>query len=255
MFNWIRSAIGKRLANYLTKTLPGYQKFDVVPADTVASVIRPGDILLVEGNTRISIAIQYLTQSSWSHACLHVGSGNDQPDDNVLLEADLKNGVHLVPISKYTEFNIRICRPVGVSEEENRRVIEFARSKLGYQYDLKNIFDLARFLIQRPAVPNRYRRHMLAIGSGEPTRAICSTLIAQSFQFIDYPILPRKGEEFDDGEVPTFYRSHFTHYTPRDFDVSPYFQIIKPSIEKGFDYRTLQWTVPAIDSGKPAQQE
>jgi hypothetical protein len=28
-------------------------------------------------------------------------------------------------------------------------------------------------------------------------------------------------------------------YAPRDFDVSPYFAVIKPTIEGGFDYRKL----------------
>ena len=221
---------------------PKIRSYDSV--EEIANVIRPGDILLVEGNTRISIAIKYLTQSSWSHAALHVGTGDDKPEAPILLEADLQNGVHLVPIGKYADFNIRICRPVGLTPEENRKVVEFARSKLGHQYDLKNIVDLVRYLIQKPAVPNRYRRTMIGLGSGEPTKAICSTLIAQSFQHIDYPILPRLGEEGDDGEVPTFYKSHFTHYTPRDFDVSPYFRIVKPTIERGFDYRSLQWSIP-----------
>jgi hypothetical protein len=245
MINNVRAAIGRFLAAYLSKSLSSYQRFDTVPPEGVAAVMRPGDILLVEGDSRISVAIKYLTQSSWSHACLHVGSGGEGHDEPVLLEADLQNGVHLVPLSKYAHFNLRICRPVGLTADETQRVIAFARSKLGHQYDLKNIVDLIRYLIQRPAVPNRYRRSMLTLGSGDPTRAVCSTLIAQAFQRIDYPILPRFGHEGDDGEVPTFYKPHFTHYTPRDFDVSPYFCIIKPTIEQGFDYRTLQWTVPA----------
>jgi tRNA isopentenyl-2-thiomethyl-A-37 hydroxylase MiaE len=234
--------MGRRLAAFLSKSLPGYQRLDTVSMEVVAEVLQPGDILLVEGDSRISVAIKYLTQSSWSHACLCVGKGDEGPDEPILLEADLQNGVHLVPVAKYSHFNVRICRPVGLTADETRKVVEFAREKLGHHYDLKNVLDLVRFLIQRPAVPNRYRRSMLALGSGEPTRAICSTLIAQSFQYIDYPILPRLGEEGDDGEVPTFYRAHFTHYTPRDFDASPYFAIVKPTIEKGFDYRTLQWT-------------
>ncbi|MEZ5490621.1 MAG: YiiX/YebB-like N1pC/P60 family cysteine hydrolase [Gammaproteobacteria bacterium] len=238
----LRSAMGRRLAAFLSKSLPGYQRLDTVSMEVVAEVLQPGDILLVEGDSRISVAIKYLTQSSWSHACLCVGKGDEGPDEPILLEADLQNGVHLVPVAKYSHFNVRICRPVGLTADETRKVVEFAREKLGHHYDLKNVLDLVRFLIQRPAVPNRYRRSMLALGSGEPTRAICSTLIAQSFQYIDYPILPRLGEEGDDGEVPTFYRAHFTHYTPRDFDASPYFAIVKPTIEKGFDYRTLQWT-------------
>ena len=38
--------------------------------------IRKGDVLLVEGNERISEVMKYLSQSSWSHAALYVG---DEP--------------------------------------------------------------------------------------------------------------------------------------------------------------------------------
>ncbi|HJO12725.1 MAG TPA: lipo-like protein, partial [Gammaproteobacteria bacterium] len=101
---------------------------------------------------------------------------------------------------------------------------------------------LLRFLIQKPAVPNRFRRAMINIGSGEPTKAICSTLIAQSFQSINYPILPLRDEGVGgEGEVPHFYKRHFTHFTPRDFDLSPYFRIVKPTLEKNFDFHNLHW--------------
>jgi len=241
MISRLKRAIGRFLAAYLSKSLPGYRRFDTVSIEGVAAVIEPGDILLVEGNTRISVAIKYLTQSSWSHACLCVEPVATNIDAPILLEADLQNGVHLVPLTKYANFNLRICRPVGLTSSDSQALIDFSRSKIGFQYDLKNIFDLIRFLIQKPAVPNRYRRSMIGLGSGEPTKAICSTLIAQSFQHIDYPILPRRGEEGDEGEVPTYYKRHFTHYTPRDFDVSPYFRIIKPTVEQGFDFRKLVW--------------
>jgi hypothetical protein len=44
-----------------------------------------------------------------------------------------------------------------------------------------------------------------------------------------------------------------TLITPRDFDLSPYFEIIKFDIADGskFDYRKLQW----VDEPKPETQE
>jgi len=243
MFSFITRPIGRFLASYLTKAQPGYLRFDTVSIEAVATIIKPGDILLVEGNTRISTAIKYLSQSSWSHVALFVGNATGSFDEPSLLEADLKNGVLLVPLSKYTDFNVRICRPFGVTDDEIKKMIGFAKSRLGHQYDLKNIFDLMRYLIQKPVVPNRLRRQMIGFGSGEPTRAICSTLIAQAYQSIHYPILPRHGSDSggENGEVPAFYKRHFTHFTPRDFDLSPYFEIIKPTAESGFDYRDMKW--------------
>ncbi len=34
---------------------------------------------------------------------------------------------------------------------------------------------------------------------------------------------------------------HHSLFTPRDFDVSPYFEIVKPGLAGGFDYRSLDW--------------
>ncbi len=242
MLSAITRPIGKRLAAFLSKNLPGYRRLDSVPIEKLLPVLKTGDIILVEGNTRISVAIKYLTQSSWSHAALYVGQPGDAVSDPVLLEADLEEGVRLVGLDHYRNFNLRICRAVNLTEEETANVVAFARGKLGHHYDLKNVFDLVRYLIQRPAVPNRYRRALLGFGSGEPTKAICSTLIAEAFQSIDYPILPiQGGEPGQHGEVPQYYRRHFTHFTPRDFDLSPYFRIVKPTIEAGFDFHEMRW--------------
>jgi hypothetical protein len=37
---------------------------------------------------------------------------------------------------------------------------------------------------------------------------------------------------------------------PRDFDISPYFEIVKPTIVHGFDYTALHWA----DKQKPLQE-
>lgn len=101
----------------------------------------------------------------------------------------------------------------------------------------------------------RFRRRMLALGSGDPTRAICSTLIAQTFQSIRYPILPVIDSlSIDCPECPGCIEEvlrvrHHSLFAPRDFDVSPYFQIVKPCIEMGFDFHTLHWgDTPLIES-------
>lgn len=248
MLNSLKRAIGRRLAAFLSKELPGYQRLDTVAIADVAMILQKGDIVLVDGNTRISTAIKYLTQSTWSHACLYVGEKGVDSSLLNLLEASLKNGVHLTNLNHYANYNLRICRPVNLSAEEAEQLAEFASQRIGHQYDLKNVTDLIRYIIQKPAVPNRYRRSLLSLGSGEPTRAICSTLIAESFQSIDYPILPRRhGEGEQGGGVPLLYRPHFTHFTPRDFDLSPYFRIVKPTIESGFDHHSLIWEPSNIE--------
>lgn len=138
-----------------------------------------------------------------------------------LLKADLINGVIQVPLAEYRNYNIRIWRSVGLSDDNKQSVIEFSRAQLGYVYDLRNIVDLGRYLIQNPVVHPRFRRDIMALGSGEATRAICSTLIAEADQLVGYPILPELIEvKHKAGETVSWQR-HQYHYVPGDFDLSP----------------------------------
>lgn len=236
----ITRTIGSYLAAYLSKPMPCYELHQTSSIKKVFAVIEPGDILLVDGNSRISTAIKYLTQSTWSHSCFYVGSDNGTLEQATLLEADLNDGVTLAPLAKYAQYNVRICRPIGLADEERKALLQFVKERVGYHYDLKNIFDLMRYLIQNPVVPVRYRRQLLSLGSGEPTKAICSTLIAQAFQSIDYPILPRERVQRGSGET-RFEHRHYSHTVPRDFDLSPYFRVVKPTLEMGFDFHKLNW--------------
>jgi hypothetical protein len=105
-----------------------------------------------------------------------------------------------------------------------------------------------------PPVPTRWRRRMLALGSGEPTEAICSTFIAQVFQEIRYPILPSVERlRWGNADCNTCYADvlhirHHSLFAPRDFDISPYFQIVKPGIEASFDYRSVAWADPRAEA-------
>jgi len=107
---------------------------------------------------------------------------------------------------------------------------------------------LARYLIATPPVPRSYRRRMIALGSGDPTRAICSTLIAQALQSIHYPILPIVEQlSINLPQCPgcvkeVLHIRHHSLFVPRDFDISPYFQLIKPTLNDCFDYKTLEWS-------------
>lgn len=250
MYN-ILNFLGRALARYLNQPSPGYEPLTTSNPEGLRRALRAGDVLLVEGNRRISVAIKYLTQSTWSHAALYIGDalsdGSEAPDPPVLIEADLLQGVRAVPLSRYAQFHTRICRPVRLSAEHRDAVVRAAIARLGQAYDVKNVIDLARYLLPTPPVPVRWRRRMLALGSGEPTRAICSTLIAQLFQSVGYPILPRIEIQpaprpgCDDCVQEILHIRHHSLFAPRDFDISPYFQIVKTAIDAGFDYKNLHW--------------
>lgn len=234
--------LGRAIARYIEKQTKGYVLLSTTSSDKLRACLLPGDVLLVEGDRRISTAIKYLTQSTWSHAAMFVGDGEDRD----LIEADLREGVRYLPLESLLHLNLRICRPVGLTAEDQKRVTDHMRASLGHQYDLKNVVDLARYLLPQPPVPKRFRRRMLALGSGDPTRAICSSLIAEAYQSVRYPILPMI-ETLQDGSTVSeiLHIKHFSLFAPRDFDVSPYFRIVKPTVEFGFDYKALRWGGPA----------
>ncbi|PWW33833.1 YiiX/YebB-like N1pC/P60 family cysteine hydrolase [Chromohalobacter israelensis] len=242
--------IGRLLASYLNQ--PIHRHYSQPPSDVtvLGELLKPADILLVDGDRRISTAIKYLTQSTWSHAAIYIGrlpsteGGCDQP---AFVEADVENGVHVVGLDSFAGLQLRLCRPMGLTDEDATRVVAHVCARLGNRYDLKNVFDLVRYLLPTPPVPTAWRRRMLALGSGDPTRAICSSLIAEAFQSVRFPILPLiellPGLPRDCvGCVrEQWHIRHHSLFVPRDFDVSPYFAIIKPNMFNGFDYRHLPW--------------
>jgi hypothetical protein len=244
-------AVGGILARYLSRPNPRYAPLATSPAGQLAAALEPCDVLLVEGNTRFSTAIKYLTQSTWSHAALYLGVGpftdGRFAGEHVLIEADVVEGVRLVPLGTYAEMHTRVCRAVGLTSAHKEAIIEAALARVGHRYDLKNVLDLARYLLPTPPVPARWRRRILALGSGEPTTAICSTFIARLFQSVRYPILPRiERRRWGAPECNTCYDEilhirHYSLYAPRDFDISPYFAVVKPSLQAGLDYRRLAW--------------
>jgi hypothetical protein len=263
MLGRVLSFLGRLLASYLSKPNRRYVPLATSDPARLAAVLEPGDVLLVEGNTRFSTAIKYLTQSTWSHAALYVGPidglrGEDENDPPVLIEADVVEGVRAVPLSAYATMHTRICRPAGLCADDRRKVVAFAIGSIGKTYDLKNIIDLVRYLLPTPPVPTRWRRRMLSLGSGEPTKAICSSLIAQAFQSVRYPILPvitvhpAQRADCNDCWEEHYRIRHHSLFAPRDFDISPYFGIVKPSLAGGFDYRALQWE-PSEDDPRGAR--
>ncbi len=243
---FIFDIVGRALADFLTKDRDIGAANPPTPPDVLLASLRPCDVLLVEGKARISSAIKYLTHSTWSHAALYVGPSGGC-GAHCVIEADLVGGVRRAPVERYAGFHTRICRPVGLSDADRKSIISFAEERLGDRYDLRNVVDLARYLLPNPPIPSRWRRRMLALGSGDPTRAICSTLIAQAFQSIQYPILPdiewirASRDGCEDCVEEILHIRHYSLFTPRDFDVSPFFEIVKPTLECGFNFKTVQW--------------
>ena len=50
----VLDTIGQLIAGYLQKEVPGYEPFTQSDPEHLRGIIEPGDVLLVEGNNRIS---------------------------------------------------------------------------------------------------------------------------------------------------------------------------------------------------------
>jgi permuted papain-like amidase YaeF/Yiix C92 family enzyme len=267
-----RKWLVREITRMLTTPLPHYERRVANDLDKLKRHARKCDVILVDGDERVSLVIKYLTQSSWSHVAVYVGDEPLRRDperraeleaafgdeaEHLIVEA-LMEGVVLSPLSKYLRHNMRVCRPTSLRREDRDRVLDELLSRVGHQYDLKNIVDLARYFFPVSLVPRRFRARALTIGSGEPTAVICSSMIAAAFQNVGFPILPRV-ERVDEPPVPAnplvrvfrrganrasrFFKQPPPMVTPRDFDLSPYFEIVKFNLfeEVRFDYRKIVW--------------
>src|SRR4029453_1202918 len=120
----------------------------ILPSDLglLRGTLRKGDVLLVDGDQRVSQVIKYLTQSAWSHSALYVGDElwRRRPDQraeldtrfgiaarHVLGEATRGEGVVASPLSKYETYNLRVCRPHGLRGEHCRAIVDEILAQLG----------------------------------------------------------------------------------------------------------------------------
>jgi hypothetical protein len=221
--------------------------------------IKPGDVILVEGRSRVSDVIKTITQSRWSHAALYVGRLHEieeprhralvksffdgQPDIQLIIESELGMGTVVRPLSVYDRDHVRICRPRDLTYTDAQRLINHAIGRLGADYDVRQIFDLLRFLFPWLIMPRRWRSSLFRTHIGKTTKTVCSTMIAEAFASIQYPILPlvRRSENHE----VKIYRRNPKLCVPSDFDYSPYFDIIKYPFmnfaKSQPHYRLLPW--------------
>jgi hypothetical protein len=271
---WANEALSNAVIRFLTREVHDYQRRIPNNLEKLKKHIRPGDVLLVEGKSRISQIIKYLTQSSWSHSAIYVGDHIEllghplaqhyrnlygEESRHLLIEAELSTGVSAVPLGKYLDYNLRLCRPYSLSIDDLEKVLGEAVSHLGNTYDRKRLFDLGRYLTPFSLIPERWRRKAFFHGPSTSRAVICSGLIARAFSNVHYPVLPLPSknlrEEEEKGLFP--YGKRFRSFPPtlalpRDFDLSPYFQIVKFNLvrEGPIDYRALEWE-GVLDSGDP----
>jgi hypothetical protein len=139
----LRRRVGERLSAYLSETLPGSGTAAPTRPASLLACLRPGDVVLVEGRSRISVAIKYLTQSTWSHAALYVGRPVAPTDADgamrCFVEADLREGVRAVRVAAFAGLHCRVCRPVGLAAQDVEAVIRFVTDRIGHAAETRRV--------------------------------------------------------------------------------------------------------------------
>src|SRR5512133_142016 len=241
---FLHDALTRGLVGYLTAELPSYQRRVPNDVERLRAGLRPGDVVLVEGKSRISRMIMTLSQSSWSHAGMYIGDallrwGGPHAEEALeqfgaeapylVLESDMAEGVRVKPVAWYADHNLRICRPQGLSTGDLEQVVAEMLRHLGLRYDRRNIFDLGRYLTPVHLLPARWRRRPLYLGSSSSREVICSALIAKAFYRVGFPVQPLVDETAGSGSHPVIAR-HPSYIMPRDFDLSANFEVLKVNL-------------------------
>ncbi len=270
MMRQIVNNIWDKVVEWLTAE-KGTSHIPLSDFDRLRYEIRPGDVILVEGRSRVSEIIKTITLSNWTHTAIYVGRLHNiddpvlrdyilrfyqgQPDDQMIIESLLGQGTLVDNIGKYREAHLRICRPTNLTRKDAQTVIAYAINQLGLHYDVRQVFDLARFFFPYSILPKRWRSSLFEHNAGAPTHTVCSTLLAEAFSSVHFPILPVLHRD-QDGNLK-MYKRNTKLITPKDFDYSPYFDIIKYPI-LDFDelaiYRKMPWDKDGIvfnDSNDP----
>lgn len=235
---------------------------EVMPYDfnRLKHEIRPGDVLLIEGRARVSKVIRAITQSPWTHAALYIGRLIDHEDEEIqnlirkhidvkdntrlLIEDLLDRGTVINPLSVYSHHHIRICRPIGITPSDLHQVILYSVKALGQPYNVRQLLDLARFLLPWGILPRRWGSSLFRTSTGEPESGVCSSHIAEAFGSVQFPVLPFVTANDQEG-LEVYPRNPYL-FSPKDFDYSPYFEIIKYPLFNPDEplpyYRRLPWS-------------
>lgn len=255
------------LLNLFAKPIVAYlnreraaREFPLSDYERIGFELKLCDVLLIEGRSRVSNVIRMITLSPWTHAALYIGRIHDIEDpelqnlirhhydgedgDRLIVESLLGKGTVIHNLNAYQHDHLRICRPSRLNVRDGQQAIRFALSRLGIEYDIRQILDLARLLFPWSILPRKWRSTLFTYHPGKSTRTVCSTMIAEAFAFVQFPILPLVKRTGDNDDEVQLFRRNPKLTTPSDFDYSPYFDIIKyPFIDfhAAKDYHLLPW--------------
>jgi uncharacterized protein YycO len=172
-----RARLVTALAHYLARPLSR----PTAPHDVLAlsALLRPGDVLLTEGNTRAAALVRRVTRSPWAHVSMYVGPLEAGGNPCCVVEADLGTGVRAVPLSEFKGQRMRIVRPLQLNENDRQRLADWLIGHIGDPYDLAHAWALGRWFLKLPAPRTIVQ---------DAKRFICSSLLVHAFLSIGHPI-------------------------------------------------------------------
>lgn len=190
------------LFNWATKeVIPSRMRSEYF--ELIKKELKPGDVLLVAGRTRMAKVIQWVTGSHWTHVAVYIG--NDW-----LIESIVGIGVRIASVDLYVSDEVRIMRHKFITPDKSRGIINIMADNLGGKYDSRAIFDLLRLMAPIWLMPRKFRSTLFR---DSRDRFTCSELTTLAFKKQDLQVILHQ-------------KARLT--VPGDFDRSVYFDVIKP---------------------------
>jgi hypothetical protein len=212
-----RSRVVSAVALFLTQPVTGGAS-PIRDARSLSAVLRHGDVLLTEGNTRAAALVKRLTGSTWSHVSMYVGPLDEGPNPRCIVEADVVAGVRSIRLSELEMLNVRVLRPIALDDTDRGRLAEWVVSRIGGEYDLRHALWLARSLLPAPPKADPASASTGIAGSAE--RFICSSLLASAFALVGFPVPPTRAAPM------ATHAADYRYVIPSDFASASGFEVI-----------------------------
>lgn len=208
--------------------------------EQVRQMLLPGDVLLIDGHSRLDSTLKSVTTSRWSRAALYLGRLHDigdpalratlaaylpcSPDTQLVVHTRLDRGLVLEPLSTLEPDHLRVCRPRGLQDSERRELTRYVVSRLGIGSE-RAWWTLLALSMPWSWLPRHWRPSLFARFASGLLRLLSGTTLGEAYSFVQFPVLPLV-KRVDQGPT-SLYRRQPRVFFAADFDHSPYFDVIK----------------------------
>jgi hypothetical protein len=213
-----RARLIDALARYLAQPVQHQRALTTTDTQSLSAMLRRGDVLLTDSDTRMASLVRRVTGSAWSHVSMYVGPLEEGPNPRCIVEADIAAGVRAVPLSELRGLRVRVLRPTHLVDADRRRLVDWVVSRIGDKYDVAHAWALARRLLRLPWA-SRLPPAPSPRGQGAMS-FICSSLLAQAFVLVGYSIAPMQIA------IRDAWTTDHRYVIPRDFESASGFEVV-----------------------------